>query len=406
MKIKTHVCVLGLGYIGLPTVGILASRGFQVSGVDTNPRVVETINRGAIHIVEPDLDMLVQAGVQSGSLRAFDHPVPADVFVISVPTPFREGYAPDLTAVESAARSLAPCLRPGNLVILESTTPVGATANLARILETMRPELDCHGAAPDVFVAHAPERVLPGRILIELVHNDRLIGGINPASTARAVAFYESFVQGRVLATSAETAEMAKLTENAYRDVNIAFANELSMLCGRFGVDVWELIRLANHHPRVNILQPGAGVGGHCIAIDPWFLITAAPEQTPLMHAARQVNLAKPHWVLEQVQQACAHRPLARVACLGAAYKPDIDDLRESPALEIARELHHLLGPERLLVCEPHVRSLPPLTLVDLDSALERADVVLFLVAHSIFRRIPPQRLAGKVLLDICGVRR
>lgn len=396
---QASVCVIGLGYIGLPTASLLASWGHRVFGVDLVPHVVETINRGEIHIVEPDLGAIVQGAVGSGQLTAGHEPVEADVFIIAVPTPSTEDKVPDLSAVEAAARSLLPILRPGNLVILESTSPVGTTDDLvAKILaETgYRPGEDFH-------VAYCPERVLPGRILTELVENDRIVGGITPASTEVAVEFYEGFVRGDVIATNSRTAEMVKLTENSFRDVNIAFANELSLICGELGVSVWELIRLANRHPRVNILQPGPGVGGHCIAVDPWFLVHGAPKQARLIRTAREVNDSKPEWVIKRVRHHAKKMRDPVIACLGLAFKANVDDLRESPAVDIVRSLlAEDLG--EVIVCEPNIRAHEEFKLVSIQEAMSRADLVLVLVDHKPFLRIPREALQEKVLIDTKGV--
>lgn len=398
-KRQASVCVIGLGYIGLPTASLLASWGHRVFGVDLAPKVVETINRGEVHLVEPDLGVIVQGAVGSGQLTAGHAPVEADVFLIAVPTPCTEDKVPDLSAVEAAARSLLPVLRPGNLVILESTSPVGTTDDLvASILaETgYTPGVDFH-------LAYCPERVLPGRILTELVENDRIVGGVTPASTECAVEFYEGFVRGDVIATDSRTAEMVKLTENSFRDVNIAFANELSLICGELGVSVWELIRLANRHPRVDILQPGPGVGGHCIAVDPWFLVHGAPEQARLIKTAREVNDLKPEWVIQRV---CRHARKLRdpvIACLGLAFKANVDDLRESPAVDIVRSLIAKDVGE-VLVCEPNISHSDEFQLVSVQEALSRADLVLVLVDHKPFLRIPREALQEKVLIDTKGV--
>ncbi len=393
------VCVVGLGYIGLPTASLLASRGFHVIGVDVSQSVVDTINAGRIHIVEPDLEGLVHSAVLGGRLFARTTPQAADVFVIAVPTPIRADKRPDLSMVEAAARAIAPVVRPGNLVILESTSPVGTTDEIvARVLGES-------GLAPGVavFVAYCPERVLPGRILTELVENDRVVGGIDAASTERAVEFYQSFVRGEVVGTDSRTAEMVKLTENSFRDVNIAFANELSLLAAREGVSVWELIRLANRHPRVNILNPGPGVGGHCIAVDPWFLVDRAPETARLIRTAREVNDAKPKWVVQRVEQCASRLRDPVIACLGLAFKADVDDLRESPAVEIVRELQ-CRNVGRLLVVEPHIRSHDEFELAPLDAALRQADIVLVLVDHKQFKRVPREALQEKILIDTRGV--
>ncbi|MCK9485137.1 MAG: UDP-N-acetyl-D-mannosamine dehydrogenase [Dehalococcoidia bacterium] len=417
---EADVCVLGLGYIGLPTASLLATHGLAVHGVDVSERVVESVNAARVHFVEPDLDGMVRAAVHSGNLQAGSRPVPADVFIIAVPTPVRAGHAPDLSYVDAAAEALVPVLRPGNLVILESTSPPGTTERIAATVGRARPDLapnsaegisgegvsgqgDSAGGDSRAYFAHCPERVLPGRILVELVENDRIVGGLDDEATERAAAFYERFVTGEVLRTTARTAEMAKLAENSYRDLNIAFANELSVLAHDQGVDVWDLIELANHHPRVDILKPGPGVGGHCIAVDPWFLVAASPERTPLIRAVRKVNDAKPGWVIEQVHAALRERPDAVVASLGLAYKADVDDLRESPALRIASELRNQLG-ARALACDPLVPGLeyPPLS--TLDEVLQRADVIVGLVGHECFREIAPADLAGRHVIDTCGM--
>ncbi len=398
------VCVLGLGYIGLPTASILANKGMRVLGVDVAPRVVETINRGDIHIVEPELDLLVRAAVNSGNLRAATEPGPADVFIIAVPTPFRDGHQPDLRHVEAAARALAPHLQPGNLVVLESTSPVGTTERVAELILELRPDLVRDGR-PAVHVAHCPERVLPGRILVELVENDRVVGGIDDASTEAAAAFYRGFVRGEVVPTNSRTAEMCKLAENSYRDTNIAFANELSMICADLDINVWELIALANRHPRVDILQPGPGVGGHCLAVDPWFIVSSDPERARLIRTAREVNEAKTAWVIERIRARAARFKRPVVAVLGLSYKPDIDDLRESPALAVARAL--AADPEiELLACEPHLADHPELTLVGVDEAIARADIVALLVAHRAFRGLDRERLKERIVIDACGLLR
>ncbi len=394
-----RVCVIGLGYIGLPTASILATKGYDVIGVDVQRRVVDTINRGEIHIEEPGLDLLVKSAVNSGKLKATVEPEAADVFFISVPTPLTEDKAPDLSYVEDASRALTPFLKPGNLVILESTSPPGTTDDIvAPIVAESGLTL-----GEDLFVAHAPERVLPGHILREAVENDRIVGGIDPRSTQAAADFYATFVGGTIFSTDARTAELAKLTENAFRDVNIAFANELSLLCSQMEVNVWELIELANRHPRVNILRPGPGVGGHCIAVDPWFIVHRAPDVTPLMATARRVNDGKPHFVVERVRQRAQRLIDPVIVCLGAAYKADVDDLRESPALEIAHALNQAnLG--EVLVCEPFVRQLDGLENVAVQDALKRADIVVALVPHRQFKRIDPELLKEKILIDTCGL--
>lgn len=367
-----RISVIGLGYIGLPTAAMFASRKIEVVGVDVNQHVVDTINKGEIHIVEPDLDMVVHAAVHEGYLRATTKPEPAEAFLIAVPTPFKgDNHDPDLSYIEAASRAIAPVLVPGNLVILESTSPVGATEAMAAWLAEARPDLtfpQTHGEASDIRIAHCPERVLPGKVMQELISNDRVIGGMTPWCHEQAAHLYKSFVTGEcVIASGPRVAEMAKLTENSFRDVNIAFANELSLICDRLGMDVWELIRLANRHPRVNILQPGPGVGGHCIAVDPWFIVSSAPESARLIRTAREVNDSKPDWVLEKIHQAIGSHLMEQpskaagdvaVAVYGLAFKPDTDDLRESPALEITRRLATAhAGP--LLVVEPNIGELP-----------------------------------------------
>ncbi|TVQ87355.1 MAG: UDP-N-acetyl-D-mannosamine dehydrogenase [Deltaproteobacteria bacterium] len=396
---EQRICVMGLGYIGLPTASLLATKGFRVHGVDVNPRVVRTISEGRIHIVEPDLDVLVRAAVSSGNLTASTEPVEAEVFILAVPTPFGEGHAPDLRFVEASTQAIAPRVRAGDLVILESTSPVGTTERVAEILFGARPEL-----RGEIAVAHCPERVLPGQILRELVDNDRVVGGIDARSTEQASTFYRRFVRGEVVCTSARTAELCKLVENSYRDVNIAFANELSLICDALGVPVWEVIELANRHPRVAMLRPGPGVGGHCLAVDPWFIIHSVPEHARLIRTARQVNDAKTDWVIERVLAQADRFRDPVVACLGLAYKPDVDDLRESPALRIYERLKEALGEHKVLAVEPNLPSSDARALVDLDHALERADVVVALVAHRPFRAVDPERLKAKVVIDTCGV--
>lgn len=406
----TDVCVLGLGYIGLPTASIFATKGKRVLGVDVVPRVVETINRGDIHIHEPDLDVLVRAAVQSGNLRAATSPDAAMTYVIAVPTPFEVAAdgarIPDLRHVESATRSIAAHVRGGNLVILESTSPVGTTEKVRDWLEDEVRKLG-RDVGGEILYAHCPERILPGQMLKELVTNDRIAGGLTPEASRRARDLYRTFCTAEIFETDARTAEMAKLTENAFRDVNIAFANELSLICARLGVDVWELIGLANRHPRVKILQPGPGVGGHCIAVDPWFIVDAAPEESRLIRTARLVNDGKPGWVIDRVKEAVAAAADGRpVACLGLAFKANVDDLRESPSVEIAS---HLAGEGMaVLAVEPHVRELPralrgKAELVSLDDALARATVVVLLVDHDVFKAVSPGSLAGKRVIDTRG---
>ena len=399
----TTCCILGLGYIGLPTAAVLASAGYRVIGVDVNASVVDTVNRGAIHILEPDLEQAVADAVARGSLHAQLAPEPADVFVIAVPTPFRPWVGgipqPNIDYVLAAAQAIAPALRPGNLVLLESTSPVGTTEQVAAVVA------DISGLQIDQLnIAYCPERVLPGRILHELIHNDRVIGGLTPIAAEAGKAFYAGFCQGELVTTTARTAELMKLTENSFRDVNIAFANELSLVCDRLGINVRELIRLANHHPRVNVLQPGCGVGGHCIAVDPWFIASEAPDCTPLIQTARRVNDGKSRWVIEQVQARAAAladqlgRP-ARIGCLGLSFKPDVDDLRESPALYITTEL--LVAGLEVLACEPNLHDHPTIKLYALEDVLAQADLLVFLVAHTPFRQL---ELTSRAVLDLCGV--
>ena len=393
------ICVVGLGYIGLPTASFLGTKGYDVCGVDVSATVVETINRGDIHIREPDLDVLVKSAVGSGRLRAVGAPEEADVFIISVPTPLAADNTPDLSHVADAAHGVARVLRPGNLVILESTCPVGTTEDL------LVPALRTSGLAigEEVFVAHCPERVLPGRILSELMENDRIVGGINDASADAAAAFYAGFIRGDVCKTNARTAEMAKLAENTYRDVNIALANELSMVSDKQGINPWDMIDLANRHPRVNILQPGPGVGGHCIAVDPWFVVARAPDCARLIRTARAVNDRKPDWVFEKVMRHAARFRDPVIACLGLAFKADIDDLRGSPALYIARRLQsEKVG--RVIVCEPNLAEHEEFDLVPLDQALARADIVVLLVDHAPFRALRGADLQDKVVIDTRGV--
>jgi UDP-N-acetyl-D-mannosaminuronic acid dehydrogenase len=390
---------MGLGYIGLPTASLLGTKGFTVQGVDTSQRVVDTINRGEIHIVEPDLDILVKSAVQSGNLVAGTEPAEADIFIIAVPTPFKDGHVPDLSCVEAATEAVCPYLRPGNLVILESTSPVGTTeSTVARIIRDHGHDLE-----NDVAIAYCPERVLPGRILTELVENDRIVGGVSLTATAAAAEFYGSFVRGEILETDAKTAELAKLTENAFRDVNIAFANELSLVADQHGINVWELIALANRHPRVGILSPGPGVGGHCIAVDPWFIAHAAPEVTPLIQTARRVNDAKPAWVIDKVSAAARKFVQPTVACLGLSFKADVDDLRESPAAQIVETLV-TEDVATVLVCEPNLQRHPTHSLVPYEEAIARADIIVVLVDHREFRRLRASDLKEKVLIDTRGI--
>ena len=404
------ISVVGLGYIGLPTAATLATRGPEVVGVDIRETVVSRLNQGKPHFSEPDLAMLLEAAVATGRLRAVMEPEPADAFIIAVPTPFLADKSADLSYVENAARSVARVLKKGDLVILESTSPVGTTRKICEWIAEERPELrlPLDGQQGDVHVAYCPERILPGRMVFELVENDRIIGGMSEACGRRAEALYGLFVRGALLKTTASTAELVKLIENAYRDVNIAFANELSVLCEEFRLNVWEAIALANRHPRVNILRPGPGVGGHCIAIDPWFLISAARDKTPLMTAARQVNDNKPELVLDQVRRQMDRFKRPVVACLGLAYKADVDDLRESPALRIATTLADENA--NLIVVEPHVEELPRalagrenVVKKGVDEAVREADIIVILVGHSAFEHAPRDVLLSRVVIDTVG---
>lgn len=407
------VSMIGMGYIGLPTAAMLASRRIKVIGVDVSQHAVDTINRGSIHIVEPELDIIVQAAVSQGYLRATTRPEAADAFLIAVPTPFKGNHEPDLKHIEAAAKSIAPVLKKGDLVILESTSPVGTTEQMAVWLAEARGDLSFphqKGEQADVNIAYCPERVLPGKVVRELVSNDRVIGGMTQRCSQRATALYKIFVDAECIPTNARTAEMCKLTENSFRDVNIAFANELSIICDKLDINVWELIKLANHHPRVNILQPGPGVGGHCIAVDPWFIVSKTPEEARLIHTARQVNDGKLHYVVDQVVAAAQGLADPVIACLGLSFKPDIDDLRESPAMAVV----HLLAQRKLgqiLAVEPHINELPAslagmgnIKLMAAEAALQKADVVVMLVNHQPFYQLGETLLAGKRVVDTRGV--
>ena len=410
--VKPSVCIIGLGYIGLPTAAIVARAGCHVHGVDVSSHVVDTINRGEIHIEEVDLDGLVQGVVARGLLKASTQVSAADVFIIAVPTPFDDQHAPDISYVLAAGKAVATALKVGDCVILESTSPVGTTEALRDLIAKLRPDLKCPGLTsetPDVSIAYCPERVLPGKILEELTNNDRSIGGITPRCARKALAFYKRFVRGACVVTDARSAEMTKLVENAYRDVNIAFANELSMVADQMGLDVWEVIRLANRHPRVNILTPGPGVGGHCIAVDPWFIVHGAPEQTPLIRTARGVNDGKIHHVIAQAETLIAANPSATVACLGLAFKANIDDFRESPARLVAVTLARKFG-ARIKVVEPYAADLPrefagtDTELIDLDTALETAEILIVLVDHDQFKAVPLAERVGKLVYDTRGI--
>lgn len=414
------ISVIGLGYIGLPTAAMFASRKKSVIGVDVNQHAVDTINRGEIHIVEPDLDMIVHAAVTEGYLKAVTAPEPADAFLIAVPTPFKNNDStipePDLSYIKKASEAIAPVLKKGDLVILESTSPVGATEQMAEWLAAARPDLSfpqAVGESADVNVAHCPERVLPGHVVRELVENDRVIGGMTAKCSARAVELYKTFVQGECVITNARTAEMAKLTENSCRDVQIAFANELSIICDKLDIDVWELISLANRHPRINILQPGPGVGGHCIAVDPWFIVSKTPSEAQIIHTARKVNDAKPQWVINKVKLAIADFLQANptktakdvtIACYGLAFKPDIDDLRESPALNITKQIAELHS-GTVIAVEPNINKLPSnlngLELTAFEVAKETAHIHLLLVDHKEFKN---STVKSDYLIDTKGI--
>lgn len=420
MTTDKTISVVGLGYIGLPAAAMFASRKVKVIGVDVNKHAIDTINQGKIHIVEPELDMLVHAAVSEGYLRATDKPEPADAFLIAVPTPFKGDYEPDLTYVNAAAASIAPVLKKGDVVILESTSPVGTTEQMVEVMAQLRPDLKFPTANnlddADVHVAYCPERVLPGHVVRELVQNDRIIGGLSAKCSQKAIDVYRIFVEGELLVTDARTAEMSKLTENAFRDVNIAFANELSLICDKLDINVWELIQLANHHPRVNILQPGCGVGGHCIAVDPWFIVNKTPEQAKIVRTAREINDNKPHWVQSKVQECVQEltdsgiaKEKISIACFGLAFKPDIDDLRESPALGIAQALAEKF-PNQVTVVEPNIQTLPSkfnadqVTLSGLDEAVESANILVMLVDHKEFKSIRPTLKDHQRIFDAKGI--
>lgn len=414
------ISVIGLGYIGLPTAAMFASRKKQVIGVDVNEKAVQTINAGNIHIVEPDLDVVVRAAVTEGYLKASLTPEEADAFLVAVPTPFKEDKKPDLKYIEAACKAIAPVLKKGDVLVLESTSPVGATKQMAEWISELRPDLkmptDANSTDQDIYLAHCPERVLPGHVMRELVQNDRVIGGISKVCAEKAKSLYEIFVQGECVLTDTDTAEMAKLTENAFRDTNIAFANELSIICDELGIDVWELISIANRHPRVNILQPGPGVGGHCIAVDPWFIVSKTPELAKLITTAREVNSFKPEWTINKVRKALQDKAIelqvppnkVKVAFLGVAFKANIDDLRESPALDIVEQFAADI--DNTLVVEPNIEStegvaqLKSVELVKLDNALEQADILVLLVDHKEFVQLDVSQLSSKTVLDFKGV--
>ena len=409
-----HVCLIGLGYVGLPTAAVLASRGIRVTGVDVNPATVESINAGRPHIIEPDLDMVVHGAVSSGKLTATTTPVEADAFIIAVPTPFDDDRQPDLSYLRAAATSIAPVLKAGDLVVIESTVPVGATAEVGRWLKAARPDLKMpdpeHPETPhDVCISHSPERVLPGRVLLELVRNDRVIGGLGDDCAQHTASLYGTVVEGEMHLTTAPTAELVKLSENAFRDVNIAFANELANVARPLNIDVGEVVRLANHHPRVNILNPGPGVGGHCIAVDPWFIVASAPDRTPLIRSARNVNDSRPGVIAAEVAALSQVQAGTAVACLGLSYKADIDDLRESPSIHAVIALRQLIDNE-ILIVEPHIAALPTalasldnVRLVSFEDALSAAGAVVLLTDHKQFTQANPSLFANKDILDSRG---
>jgi UDP-N-acetyl-D-mannosaminuronic acid dehydrogenase len=408
----TTVAIIGLGYVGLPTAALVASRGIRVIGVDSNPEIVSTINSGKVHIVEADLDGLVQKVVGNGYLSARVDPAPADVFVIAVPTPIRTDNSPDLSYVLAATHAIAPVLNRGNLVILESTSPIGTTEKVCDLIGDLRPDLAVptrEGISADISVAYCPERILPGRTLAELVSNDRSIGGITQRCSRHGQRFYKTFVRGTCFRTTARAAELVKLCENSFRDVNIAFANELSVICDRFGISVWEVINLANRHPRVNILRPGPGVGGHCVAVDPWFLVHSAPDLARIIRTAREINDEKVDYTVDKCVQAIKGSDSAPVACLGLAFKANVDDLRESPALEVAVKLAKLYG-SRIRVVEPNINNLPSqlgelgVEMIDLETALRTCGVLLLLVDHDEFKMLSPSELETAIVYDTRGI--
>lgn len=396
------VITLGLGYIGLPTSALIASKGIKVYGVDINKGIVKTINSGNIHIIEPGLDNLVKETVKRGFLKAGVKPVKGDVYLIVVPTPFRENYEPDISYIESATNSIIPILKKGDLYIIESTSPVGTTNKMRDLILSKRPDLK-----DEISIAYCPERVLPGNVIHELVHNDRVVGGVDERSTRAAIKFYKSFVKGELHPTDAKTAEMCKLTENASRDMQIAFANELSLICKKADINVWDLINLANKHPRVNILQPGCGVGGHCIAVDPYFIASHFPNESQLIQKAREINNYKPLWVIDQVNKKIeifreSHNRNPSVAILGLAFKPNIDDLRESPALEIAIKLKTHSEEVRFYFVEPNIQSHSKLQIEKIETAIQKSDIMVFLVGHKEFRNLKyPKKIE---IMDFCGI--
>ncbi len=395
-------CFMGLGYIGLPTAIIAAKHGIQITGVDINPKVVEKTNRGELHIIEPGMEELLQEVVANGQLHASTTPEVSDAYFMVVPTPFKGDHEPDISYVEAATRAVLPLLKEGDLYVIESTSPVGTTDKMAALIYAERPELK-----DKIYIAYCPERVLPGNVIYELVHNDRVIGGFNEASTDKAIEFYSQFVKGTLHRTNCKTAEMCKLTENSSRDVQIAFANELSLICDKAGINVWELINLANKHPRVNILQPGSGVGGHCIAVDPYFITADFPMEAKIISAAREINNYKAFWCAEKVQNAMLkfeleHKRKPVIAMMGLAFKPDIDDLREAPAKYITTKVMQSCNNADILIVEPNVEEHKVFKLTPYQEAYEKADIVAFLVNHTPFRSLPYNE--SKIILDFCGV--
>ena len=393
---------MGLGYIGLPTAIIAANNGIQIVGVDFNPKVVEMTNRGHLHIIEPGMETLLKKVVSDGMLKATITPEISDAYFIVVPTPFKGNHEPDISYVESATRAITPCLKEGDLYVIESTSPVGTTDKMANLIFSIRPELK-----GKIFIAYCPERVLPGNVIYELVHNDRVIGGMDEASTDKAIEFYSQFVEGTLHRTNCKTAEMCKLTENSSRDVQIAFANELSLICDKAGINVWELINLANKHPRVNILQPGCGVGGHCIAVDPYFITADFPIESQIISKAREINNYKAFWCAEKVENAMLkfeleHHCKPVIAMMGLAFKPDIDDLREAPAKYITTKVMQSCNNADILIVEPNVEEHKVFKLTNYKEAYEKADIVVFLVAHSVFKTLSYDNT--KVILDFCGI--
>ena len=406
------ISVIGLGYVGLPTALIIANRGYTVIGVDTNAKVVNQINRGQVPLFEPDLDLILKNTIKSYKFSVYLEPQPADIFIISVPTPFKKNKIPDLKYLRKAVDSIAPIISQNNLIILESTSPVGTTEKVRDWLARSRLDLNMPGTSqkPDIYIAHSPERVLPGKIFSELIENDRVIGGITPQCTDKAIRFYNSFISGKCHATSAKTAELIKLSENAFRDTNIAFANEISMICESLDVDVWEVIELANMHPRVDILNPGPGVGGHCIAVDPWFIVDSAPHLTPLIQSARKVNSNKTKTIIKKIRAKIRRENIQNIGFLGLSYKANIDDLRESPSLQIAETISNKFD-GKVFVCEPNIKRLPEglkkntnTTLVSLKKCIDRSDLLVLLTDHTGFLDVPSNNFKGKKVIDTRGV--